>query len=213
MKDLMEQKDHYKAEGLVIESKSKKLLMNSGYGAFGYVNFQFYDPRVCELITGFTRYILKELVKVLDSDPSSQVVYGDTDSLFVKGDGNIDIVTEAKNRFGVRFELDKAWKILFLIKEKKQYFGLTTDGKLIHKTLVGMKNDRGRYFNSLTANIISKSRLEHFIAEPDIALKDIIEYVKSSFHLLQRKIAEHDIEFIETELAYSSLAKKPLYKG
>lgn len=210
MRELMNQKDMYKEQGLTLQSKAKKLIMNAGYGACGYVNFAYFDPRVCELITAHSRYIIKEMSKLLDSGNDSKVIYGDTDSIFVKGGGSIDIVAEAKNRFGVRFELDKTWKILFLIEEKKQYFGLTENGKLIHKTLVGMKNDRGSYFNSLVLNLISKERLEQFITEPDKALQDVIEYVESYLQSLEKKML--DLDFVRNELAYSALTKKPLDK-
>ena len=44
--------------------------------------------------------------------------------------GAYDIIAIAKDRFDIKLSQDKSWKILFLLSNKKQYFGLTNEGKL-----------------------------------------------------------------------------------
>ncbi|WP_162477043.1 DNA polymerase domain-containing protein [Nitrososphaera sp. AFS] len=212
MGKLMKEKDQFKEKGLIFPSKAKKLIMNSGYGAFGYVKFAYFDPRVCELITAYSRYIIKEISKLLvNSDQNSKVIYGDTDSIFVTGGDSIDIIAEAKNRFGVRFELDKVWKILFLFNEKKQYFGMTADGKLETKTLTGLKDDKTKFCNMATSHLIRKDLLEMFIEKPKEALRQAVKYTRSIFHELEDRLRNGDLDFIIIQLSLTELASKALY--
>ena len=100
----------------------------------------------------------------------ADVLYGDTDSLFVSGyNSRSDIVAIAKDRFGIKLSKDKSWKILYLLSNKKQYFGLTNEGNLEYTTLIGMKSNVPCYFNEVTFNVVSKESLELFINEPAIA--------------------------------------------
>ena len=61
MGTLYQKKLEYKKQGRILEEKAVKLFANSGYGTFGRVNFEFYDFRVTELVTGFARHTLMGL--------------------------------------------------------------------------------------------------------------------------------------------------------
>jgi len=81
MKDLVERKIQYKESALKLKEKSVKILANSGYGCFGNGYFHYQDPRVAELITSFGQHTLKSLEKFVGED---QVLYGDTDSIYLE---------------------------------------------------------------------------------------------------------------------------------
>jgi DNA polymerase, archaea type len=100
------------------------------------VHFEFYDFRVAELITGFARHTLLGLNNLLRTN-NIEILYGDTDSLFVNGSSanNFDIISMAKEKFQVDFTRDRVWKILALMKNKKRYFGILANGNVMHKTL------------------------------------------------------------------------------
>ena len=73
---------------------------------------------------------------------------------------------------------DRFWKVLFLTLNKKQYVGLTEQGKVIDKGLVGKKNNQPAYFNEVVSYLISKEYLEQFVNEGiDVTLGRIKEYL------------------------------------
>ncbi len=135
MHNLMEKKGLDKAQGSILKEKAIKLLMNSGYGVFGSRSFYYYDIRLVELVTAFSRYTLLGLEKLLKENGNG-IIYGDTDSLFFTGDEG-EISEMAMEKFHVKFELDVEWKILFLTFLKKQYLGLTKNGERENTTLYG----------------------------------------------------------------------------
>ena len=82
LQQLTEERIKYKNAGLKIESQAIKALINSGYGVFGHPYFKYYDPRVAELVTAFGRQTLMKMVEI-SAKFDFNVLYGDTDSLFV----------------------------------------------------------------------------------------------------------------------------------
>ena len=59
--------------------------------------YRQHDIRAAELITGFVRYAIINVAKMLQSD-GAKVLYGDIDSLFISGldKSGVNIVKEAK---------------------------------------------------------------------------------------------------------------------
>jgi len=55
----------------------------SAYRVFGYVNFRLFDERIARCITGLGRLFVKELVASVQK-LGYVVVYGDTDSIFIR---------------------------------------------------------------------------------------------------------------------------------
>ena len=186
MKGLIAKKIDYKAQGQRLKEKAIKLLINSGYGCFGYSYFDYQDPRVAELTTAFGRYTLKHLEKFVGKE---NVLYGDTDSLYIREE-NDAIVAEATS-LGVKLEVDKRWQKLFLTPNKKQYFGLV-NGELVYTTLTGLKNNQPAYFNRVTRSLI------------EICLEgaDAVDYFRSQFT---------DLEGNLDELSYSQKSTKALH--
>ena len=184
MHDLMEKKALYKAQGSTLKEKAIKLLMNSGYGVFGSRSFYYYDIRLVELVTAFSRHTLLGLEKLLKENGNG-IIYGDTDSLFFTGDPG-EVSKMAMEKFRVKFESDVEWKILFLTSLKKQYLGLMKNGERENTTLYGLKNNLPSFFNEATLNIIDEKYLESFITEPESALEQIIESVRNAYEQLTK---------------------------
>src|SRR5215216_2742748 len=57
-------------------------LINGGYGVFGESGYDYYDPRVAELIAAYGRQSLSKMQSIA-RDLKFKIVYGDTDSLFL----------------------------------------------------------------------------------------------------------------------------------
>lgn len=70
-------------------SRAIKILMNSFYGVLGTPGCRFFDPRLASSITLRGREIIERSQAFLEAR-GLQVIYGDTDSLFVKLDPTLD---------------------------------------------------------------------------------------------------------------------------
>jgi DNA polymerase-2 len=80
--ELMERRDRAKREGDRPTSTALKLLMNSFYGVLGTGSCRFADPAIANAITSFGGEILRRSKREIE-ETGYEVVYGDTDSLFV----------------------------------------------------------------------------------------------------------------------------------
>jgi DNA polymerase family B len=80
-----------KKAGNVAKQYAFKILINGGYGVFGNMDYAFYDPRVAELVTAAGRYILSEMQTVANKEYGFEIIYGDTDSLFLKNASEVDL--------------------------------------------------------------------------------------------------------------------------
>jgi DNA polymerase family B len=214
MGDLIKRKAEYKRSGQTLKEKAIKLFMNSGYGAFKQPYFEFLDPRVAELITSHGQYTMKKLARKTNEN----VIYGDTDSIYLASKS--DTLVKEAAKINVDLELDKEYKILFLSSNKKQYFGLTQEGKLVKKQLTGMKSDHPKYFREISEKLISKEIQELFITSDTAASEKIITYAKSAFEVLETEASIINAQHSRGEscskkwlhnLAYSFEASKNLY--
>lgn len=122
-----------------------KQLTLSLYGVFGYSKGRHFKPEIAEDITLLCRF-LQDLSKAEIEKLGFQVIYGDTDSMFVKApehfDGNIlDLAKDLSKRvtqnmeevlqkafkvedFHVELGVDKIYSHLYFSKAKKRYFGI-----------------------------------------------------------------------------------------
>ena len=170
MEDLFKKKSEYKRLKKTSEEKGVKIAANSGYGVFANKFYEGYNIGVAELITGFARYALLGLKKEIEKLGFS-VIYGDTDSLFIKDIRNVEktsnsfdqIVELAQSQYKVEFEKDKVFKVFFIPSKKneiltpsqKQYFGLLDNGEVHATTLVGMKSNYPKYFRNVILKLIA----------------------------------------------------------
>jgi DNA polymerase-2 len=80
--ELFPRREAAKKAGDDVASNAIKILMNSFYGVFGAPAFRFYNPALANAITGTGRELLL-WSKAWFESAGFQVLYGDTDSLFV----------------------------------------------------------------------------------------------------------------------------------
>ena len=79
---LWQQRDKAKQTGDSARSQAIKILMNSFYGVLGSGGCRFYDPRLASSITMRGHDIMKQTAQWIEQ-AGHQVIYGDTDSIFV----------------------------------------------------------------------------------------------------------------------------------
>ena len=80
---LMKSRETAKKEKDPHLSQAVKILMNCFYGVMGTTKSRFYNPDLSRSITGTGRWLLKITREFLEQD-GYQVLYGDTDSVFVQ---------------------------------------------------------------------------------------------------------------------------------
>jgi DNA polymerase elongation subunit (family B) len=131
-----------------------KNLINGLYGLFGTDFFAFADYRVAELTTAFGRKVLQYMRETAREVYDFEVIYGDTDSIFVTNITNVDsidkFITECWIVDEVDVEVDKVFT-KFLITKKKHYIGIydDTNKEPEIKGMEGIKSDRPSWIQKI----------------------------------------------------------------
>ncbi len=81
--DLWQARDQAKAAGNAALSQAIKIQMNACYGVLGSNVCRFYDQRLSGAITLRGHEILQRTAQQIEQSFGHQVIYGDTDSVFV----------------------------------------------------------------------------------------------------------------------------------
>src|SRR5919198_4392491 len=127
------------------------------------------------------------------------VVYGDTDSLFLKNPSNtqVDQISAwARSNLGVDLEIDKQYRYVVFSELKKNYLGVLADGTVDVKGLTGKKSHtppfiRNAFYNIL--DILSKVNSEKDFESAKEKIKHIIQ--ENARNLELRKISPADLSF------------------
>lgn len=152
-----------------------KILINGCYGLFGSKKFEHADYRIAELTTAFGRQILLQMKHTAEEVYGFNVIYGDTDSIFVTDiKSGLDI-----NKFlaecyivleeDVEIEVVKVYA-KFALVGKKHYIGIHSD-KSKEPDIVGLegkKSDRPVFINNLQKDFADDIKYER---NPTIKLK------------------------------------------
>ncbi len=110
-------------------SQAIKILMNSFYGVMGSYNCRFYHPDLPSAITGTGKWLLLECKEYLEKN-GYVIIYGDTDSLFIKlKEGEAENAEAAGRRlaselnFHLKEKLEAAFRVeSFLEIEFEKYY-------------------------------------------------------------------------------------------
>lgn len=125
-----------------VVSQALKVILNASYGVMGAEIFPLYFLPAAEATTAIGRYIILQTIKGC-KDSGIRVLYGDTDSLFIKNPTETQIrnvIERAKKDHGVELEVDKEYRYVVLSNRKKNYLGVTKSGKVDVKGLTGKKS-------------------------------------------------------------------------
>lgn len=134
-----------------VVSQALKVILNASYGVMGAEIFPLYFLPAAEATTALGRYIILDTIEKC-KDVNIEVLYGDTDSLFVKNPTEQqieDIIGLAKKDHGVELEVDKEYRYVVLSNRKKNYFGVTKKGKVDVKGLTGKKSHTPPFIKTL----------------------------------------------------------------
>jgi len=142
-------------------TQALKVYLNASYGVIGFENFPLYFLPTAEVVTAIGRDIILKMVKTVKSK-NLAVLYGDTDSIMIHKPTAEDIkylINFSSEHYAIDLEVDKIYRYLVLSDRKKNYFGVTDEGKLDIKGLTGKKSNTPPYLRTLFKDIMEKLRL------------------------------------------------------
>ena len=163
-----------------VVSQAIKVILNASYGVMGAEIFPLYCLPVADATAAIGRSII---TKTIDKckETGIQVVYGDTDSLFLRdpSQGKVDEISKwAKANQGVDLELDKEYRYVVFNNLKKNYLGVLKDGTVDVKGLTGKKSHtptfiRKTFYSML--DILGKVNTENDFDTAREKIKDIVQ--------------------------------------
>ena len=90
-KAMKSSKDENERAILDAQQYAMKILLNSFYGYAGYARARLYSLTMASAVTGYGRENLLKTKQIIEEDKAFRVVYGDTDSCFVKILNDVDL--------------------------------------------------------------------------------------------------------------------------
>jgi DNA polymerase I len=189
---------------LNVRQETLKVLTNSFYGYTGWNMARWYCRECAEATTAWGRHFIKTSARIAE-EMGFNVLYGDTDSIFVKKDSvSLDemkkevrrLIKRLSKELPIQIEVDEYYRTIFFV-EKKRYAGYTEEGRFVIR---GLEVRRGDWCE--LAKKVQKSVIETILRDknPEKAaeiVKDVIEGIRAG---------EFDLE---EYIIYKSLTRRP----
>ncbi len=187
-----------------VVSQALKVILNASYGVMGAEIYPLYYLPAADATAALGRYAITRTIEKC-KQRGIEVVYGDTDSLFLKNptEEQIDAITEwAEKDLGIELDLDKTYRYVAFSQRKKNYLGVLPDGSVDVKGLTGKKSHtppfiRKAFFDSV--DILSKVTSE---GDFERARDEIKTYLRGRYLALKNK------EIPTEELAFNIVMSK-----
>ncbi|MEM1662877.1 MAG: DNA polymerase II [Pyrobaculum sp.] len=163
--------------------RALKIMANAVYGYLGWVGARWYKREVAESVTAFARAILKNVINYA-MKIGVVVIYGDTDSLFIKKGGDVEKLAKCvEENYGIDIKIDKDYVKVLFTEAKKRYTGLLGDGRI---DIVGFEVVRGDW--SELAKEVQLKVIELILKSRDLteARERVVRYVKEVVEKLKK---------------------------
>ena len=171
-----------------VVSQALKVILNASYGVMGAEIFPLYFLPAAEATTATGRHIILDTINKCN-DAGIEVLYGDTDSLFIKNPTPQQIQTiidRAKADHNVELEVEKEYRYVVLSDRKKNYLGVTKSGKVDVKGLTGKKSHTPPFIKTLffelldiLAKVETENGFEHAKEEITDKISECTKRVKA----------------------------------
>ncbi|MBI4258451.1 MAG: DNA-directed DNA polymerase I [Thaumarchaeota archaeon] len=181
-----------------IVSQALKVILNASYGVMGAEIFPLYDISVADATAALGRHVITRTIEKC-TELGIEVVYGDTDSLFLKSPNpeQIETITHwADKELGIELDIDKSYRYVAFSERKKNYMGVLPDGNVDIKGLTGKKSHippviKKAFYDSI--NILSQVKSE---GDFEKAREDIKHKLKGTYTALrEKKLPLEDLAF------------------
>lgn len=164
----------------VVVSQAIKVILNASYGVMGAEIFPLYCLPVADATAAIGRDTTTKAIEKC-REIGIEVVYGDTDSLFLKDptEGRVGEVSKwAKTNLGVDLELDKEYRYVVFSDLKKNYVGVLKDRTVDVKGLTGKKSHTPPFIRKAFYQVLEILSKVNTTADFNIARQRIIEIIK-----------------------------------
>ena len=208
----------YEYRVLYERQRAIKVIANATYGYCGWVGARWYKREVAEATTAWGRELIKKTIELAKS-LGLNVIYGDTDSIFVQYDKEKveKLCRIIQEKFGLEVKPDKIYVKVFFTEAKKRYCGLLPDGRI---DVVGLEAIRGDW--SELAKEVQEKVIEIILKEGDPY--KAVKYVSSIISDLRNgkiplskliiwKSVTKDLDKYEVRAAHVTAARRLLEAG
>jgi len=166
-----------------------KVILNASYGVFGAETFDLYCPPVAEATAAIGRHSITQILNEAKR-LGIQVLYGDTDSIFLKNPSKeqIEELTHwTEHELKMSLDVDKVYRYAVFSSRKKNYLGVLEDGSVDVKGLTGKKKHIPLFIKK--AFDLMKERLAMVKTPADFekAKRDIGEIIRDRYMRLKRR--------------------------
>jgi len=216
MKNISPESVEYRV--LDARQKAVKVITNASYGYAGWIGARWYIKPVAEAATAWGRHAILSAINMAET-AGLKVVYGDTDSIFLKHEPEKieKLSKEIEEKLGLEIKPDKVYVRIFFTEAKKRYAGLLPDGQL---DIVGLEVIRGDW--AVVAKKVQGKVLETILKEqsPKKAAQFVQQFI---YELRQRRVPYRDliiwktltkpVEEYEIKASHVEAAKMLMEKG
>ncbi len=191
--------------------RALKIIANATYGYCGWIGARWYKREVAEATTAWGRKLIREAINIA-RDLGLEVIYGDTDSLFIRYEPEKieKFIVLVENKLGFDIKIDKIYQRVFFTEAKKRYCGLLKDGRV---DVVGLEAVRGDW--SELAKELQEKVIEIVLkdAKPERAVKYVREIIKKLrsgeiplekliiWKTLSKRIEEYEVDVAHVRVA------------
>jgi DNA polymerase I len=173
LKRLNPKSPEYRA--LDARQKAVKVITNAAYGYTGWIGARWYIKPVAEAAAAWGRETIQKTIELAEK-LGLQVIYGDTDSIFVTNEPKKieKLLQEIGKTLGLEIKPDKTYTRILFTEAKKRYCGLLPDGEL---DIVGLEVVRGDW--AAVAKSLQEKVLEMLLKEksPQKAADYVRQYI------------------------------------
>ena len=166
-----------------------KVILNASYGVFGADSFDLYCPPVAEATAAIGRYSITQILKHAKA-VGIQVLYGDTDSVFLKNPSKEqigEVIRYTEHELNMGIDMEKTYRYAVFSSRKKNYLGVLEDGSVDVKGLTGKKKHIPAFikdaFNMMKERLAKVKNPEDF----EKAKKEIAKIVRDRYNILKRR--------------------------
>jgi DNA polymerase I len=172
----------------VVVSQAIKVILNASYGVMGAEIFPLYCLPVADATAAIGRDTTTKTIERCQ-EIGIEVVYGDTDSLFLKdpSEGRVEQVSKwARTNLGVDLELDKEYRYVVFSDLKKNYVGVLKDGMVDVKGLTGKKSHTPPFIRKAFYQVLDILSKVNTTADFNQAKERIQEIIKDNATKLEK---------------------------
>lgn len=190
IRDRLKKTDPKNSEYRLLDARQRavKIITNAVYGYAGWIGARWYVREVAEATAAWGRYTISKAIDVAGKE-GLEVIYGDTDSLFVKFNSTkIDrFIKDVQKELSLEISADEIYERVLFTEAKKRYAGILADGRL---DIVGLEVARGDW--SGAAKKVQEGVLEFVLKEktPQKAAFFVQQYI---LNLREGKIPFRDL--------------------